>query len=202
MRIAVSGSHSLGKSTVVNDWVASRNDYIREEEPYRVLGLQGPYEIFFREASTRLQNGIQLYYSISRVHRYATSDQRVIFDRAPVDYLAYSQYTANQGLTDIDDAFVRSMLPAVREALDHLDILAFVPQSEVWPVAMENDGIRPVDQSYRSEVDTLFKQIYREGCFEIFPLKNGPLLIELVGPPEQRLLQLSEAVAHLEARSR
>ena len=202
MRIAVSGSHSLGKSTVVNDWVASRNDYIREEEPYRVLGLQGPYEILFREASTRLQNGIQLYYSISRVHRYATSEQRVIFDRAPVDYLAYSQYTANQGLTDIDDAFVRSMLPAVKEALDHLDILAFVPQSEVWPVAMENDGIRPVDQSYRSEVDALFKQIYREGCFEIFPLKNGPLLIELVGPPEQRLLQLSEAVAHLEARSR
>ena len=110
MRIAVSGSHSLGKSTVVNDWVASRSDYIREEEPYRVLGLQGPYEILFREASTRLQNGIQLYYSISRVHRYATSDQRVIFDRAPVDYLAYSQYTANQGATDIDDEFVRMRL--------------------------------------------------------------------------------------------
>ena len=134
MRIAVSGSHSLGKSTVVNGWVAARNDYIREEEPYRVLGLQGPYEILFREASTRLQNGIQLYYSISRVHRYATSDQRVIFDRAPVDYLAYSQYTANQGLTDIDDEFVRSMVPAVREALDRLDILAFVPQSDVRPV--------------------------------------------------------------------
>ena len=202
MRIAVSGSHSLGKSTVVNDWVASRNDYVREEEPYRVLGLQGPYEIRFREASTRLQNGIQLFYSIGRVHRYATSDQRVIFDRAPVDYLAYSQYTANQGLTDIDDAFVRSMLPAVREALDHLDILAFVPQSEAWPVAMENDGIRPVDQSYRSEVDALFKQIYREGRFDIFPLKNGPMLMELVGPPDQRLQQLSEAVAHLEGRSR
>jgi hypothetical protein len=202
MRIAVSGSHSLGKSTVVNDWVASRSDYIREEEPYRVLGLQGPYEILFREASTRLQNGIQLYYSIGRVHRYATSDQRVIFDRAPVDYLAYSQYTANQGATDIDDEFVRSMVPAVREALDRLDILAFVPQSDVWPVAMEDDGIRPVDQSYRAEVDALFKQIYREGLFDIFPSINCPLLIELVGSPDQRLQQLSAAVALLEARSK
>jgi hypothetical protein len=202
MRIAVSGSHSLGKSTVVNDWVAGHGDYIREEEPYRVLSLQGPYEILFREASTRLQNGIQLYYSISRVHRYATSDQRVIFDRAPVDYLAYSQYTANQGSTDIDDAFVRSMVPAVREALDRLDILAFVPQSDVWPVAMEDDGIRPVDQPYRAEVDALFKQIYREGRFDVFPPLNCPLLIELVGSPDQRLQQLSEAVAQLEARSR
>ena len=123
-------------------------------------------------------------------------------DRAPVDYLAYSQYTANQGSTDIDDAFVRSMVPAVREALDRLDILAFVPQSDVWPVAMEDDGIRPVDQPYRAEVDALFKQIYREGLFDVFPSLNCPLLIELVGSPDQRLDQLSEAVAQLEARAR
>lgn len=199
MRIAISGSHSLGKSTVVNDWVACHGDYIREEEPYRVLGLKGPYEILFREASTRLQNGIQLYYSISRIHRYASPDQRVIFDRAPVDYLAYSQYTANQGLTDIDDAFVRSMVPAVREALDHLDILAFVPHSDVWPVAMEDDGIRPVDHSYRAEVDALFKQIYREGLFDVFPPLRAPMLIELVGSPDLRLQQLSKAVDQLGA---
>jgi hypothetical protein len=47
MRIAISGSHSLGKSTVVNDWVELNGDYMREEEPYRVLGLRGPYEILF-----------------------------------------------------------------------------------------------------------------------------------------------------------
>jgi len=43
MRIAVSGSHSLGKSTVVNDWVAAHPEYRREEEPYRALSLDGPY---------------------------------------------------------------------------------------------------------------------------------------------------------------
>ena len=80
MRIAISGSHSLGKSTVVNDWVARHPNFIREEEPYRALGLHGPYEILFRDASTRLHNGIQLYYNISRVHRYATSADDVIFD--------------------------------------------------------------------------------------------------------------------------
>lgn len=131
MRIAISGSHSLGKSTVVNDWVARHPHFDREEEPYRALGLHGPYQILFRDASTRLHNGIQLYYSISRVHRYATPADDVIFDRAPVDYLAYSQYTA------------------VTESLDHLDILAFVPKSDEWPVEMEADGIRPVDHAYR-----------------------------------------------------
>jgi len=156
MRIAISGSHSLGKSTVVNDWVARHPHFSREEEPYRALGLHGPYQILFRDASTRLHNGIQLYYSISRVHRYATTADDVIFDRAPVDYLAYSQYTADTGCTDINDAFVASMVPAVTESLDHLDILAFVPKSDEWPVEMEADGIRPIDHAYRDAVDAIF----------------------------------------------
>jgi hypothetical protein len=118
----------------------------------------------------------------------------VIFDRAPVDYIAYSQYTANQGSTDIDAAFVESMVPAVRESLDHLDILAFVPKSESWPVEMETDGIRPVDPAYRDEVDAIFKQIYREGRFQVLPEKNAPLLLELWGSREQRLDQLQAAI--------
>ncbi|MCP9783086.1 AAA family ATPase [Cyanobium sp. WKJ7-Wakatipu] len=202
MRIAISGSHSLGKSTVVNDWVALNGEYIREEEPYRVLSLRGPYEILFRDASTRLHNGIQLYYSISRLNRYSTPAQHVIFDRAPVDYIAYSQYTANQRSTDIDDDFVLSMVSAARESLDRLDILAFVPQSDDWPVAMEDDGIRPVDHSYRDEVDAIFKEIYRDDRFDILPKKSPPLLIELVGSPEHRLLQLAQAVEQVQVETR
>jgi len=196
MRIAISGSHSLGKSTIVNDWVARHPHFKREEEPYRALGLHGPYEILFRDASTRLQNGIQLYYNISRVHRYADSSSDVIFDRSPVDYIAYSQYTADQRSTDIDDAFVESMVPVARESLDHLDILAFVPKSEDWPVEMEEDGIRPVDHAYRNEVDAIFKQIYRKGRFGVMPPSKGPgpLLIELMGPRQERLDQLQSAI--------
>ena len=159
-----------------------------------MLGLYGPYEILFRDASTKLHNGIQMYYNISRIHRYSQSTDDVIFDRAPVDYLAYSQYTANQGCTDIDAAFVESLVPAVRESLDHIDILAFVPKSDAWPVEMEADGIRPVDHAYRDEVDAIFKQIYREGRYQVMPEKNAPQLIELWGPPDQRLEQLRSAI--------
>jgi len=197
VRIAVSGSHSLGKSTVVNQWVETHPDYTREEEPYRALSLHGPYEIKFRELSTRLHNGIQLYYNISRINRYSEPTDQVIFDRCPVDYIAYSQYTANQASTDIDAAFVESMVPAAKESLDHLDILAFVPKSEQWPVAMEEDGIRPVDHSYRDEVDTIFKQIYRDGRFNLLEDHHGPKLIELIGSPEQRIKQLEESIAEI-----
>ncbi len=194
MRIAITGSHSLGKSTVVNDWIAAHPEYRREEEPYRALSLHGPYEIEFRDASTRLHNGIQMYYSISRVHRYSTNSADVIFDRAPVDAIAYSLYTATKRTTDIDLAFVETLVPAVRESLDHLDILAFVPKMEEWPVEIEADGIRPEDHAYRDEVDTIFKQIYREGRFQVMPAANAPLLVELWGPRELRTSQLQLAI--------
>lgn len=114
-----------------------------------------------------------------------------------MDYIAYSQYTANQASTDINAAFVESMVPAVKESLDHLDIIAFVPKSEQWPVAMEEDGIRPVDHSYRDEVDTIFKQIYRDERFNLLKEHHGPKLIELVGSPEQRIKQLEESIAEI-----
>ena len=202
MRIAVSGSHSLGKSTLVNDWVARYPQFTREEEPYRALGLYGPYQILFRDESTRLHNGIQLYYSLSRVHRYAAQTDDVIFDRAPVDYLAYSQYTADAGSTDIDDAFVMSMVPAVIESLDRLDIIAFVPKSDEWPVEMEADGIRPTDYAYRDAVDAVFTQIYREGRYGVISGERHPLVVELVGSRQDRLDQLARAATEVSDRDR
>jgi hypothetical protein len=66
---------------------------------------------------------------------------------------------------------------------------------------MEEDGIRPVDHAYRDEVDSIFKQIYREGRFGVMPPSKGPgpLLIELMGPPEQRLNQLQAAIDSLKS---
>ena len=186
MRIAISGSHSLGKSTLVWDWVKRHPEYTREEEPFRALDSE-MYDIRFRQESNRLHNGIQMYYNTSRVNLYTSINDDVIFDRAPVDYIAYSQYTADKKTTDIDDEFVRAMVPRVRETLQRLDLVVFIPMTDRWPVEMEDDGIRPVDLPYRAEVDAIFKQIYRDERFSVMPEKNRPKLLELWGSREQRL---------------
>ena len=194
MRIAISGSHSLGKSTLVWDWIKRHPQYTREEEPFRALDGE-MYDIRFRQESNRLHNGIQMYYNASRVNLYSSINDCVIFDRAPVDYIAYSQYTADKKTTDIDDAFVEAMVPRVKETLQRLDLIVFVPMTDLWPVDMEDDGIRPVDLPYRAEVDAIFKQIYRDERFSVMPDKNRPKLIELWGSREQRLDRLQQAAA-------
>jgi len=50
MRIAVSGTHSVGKSTFVWDFIKAHPEYIREEEPYRAL--RDNYDIKFGKDST------------------------------------------------------------------------------------------------------------------------------------------------------
>jgi len=193
MRIAVSGTHSQGKSTLVWDWVKRHPHYIREEEPFRALHAEG-YEIEFRQNCNRLHNGIQMYYNASRVKTYGSMSECVIFDRSPVDYIAYSQYTADYATTDIDNAFVEGMVPRVRQTLENIDLLVFTPISDEWPVEMEDDGIRPIDLPYRSEVDAIFKQIYREKRFNVMPAENPPHFIELWGPREERLERIEEAI--------
>ena len=91
------------------------------------------------------------------------------------------------------------MVPTVRESLDHLDPLAFVPMCDQWPVEMEADGIRPIDLNYRAEVDAIFKEIYREGRYHAMPQHNGPEVIELIGSRQQRLEQLNEAIERVKA---
>lgn len=199
MRIAISGAHSLGKSTMVWDWVQRHGHYIREEEPYRAL--RDWYTLEFRQASTRLHNGIQLLYNTSRVNRYHSSSDHVIFDRAPTDYIAYSQYTANHGTTDITNAFVESMATTVRDSLASLDLLVFIPITDLAPVEMEDDGIRPIDSDYRNEVDAIFKDIYRHNRFDLLPHHNPPELIEIWGSRAERILKLEHAIAQRTTQS-
>jgi predicted ATPase len=190
MRIAVSGTHSVGKSTLVADLLAALPGYRHEEEPYRAL--RGQYPIKFGKESTRYCNGLQTYYSISRALSYRSSADCVVFDRAPVDYIAYSQYTAHYGETDLDKGFVASLVEPVRDSLVNLDLIVFVPISKHHPMHLEADGIRPIDPTYRVHVDKDFKAIYREGAFGLLDArrKGNPRVLEVQGSREERVAQV------------
>ncbi|TMJ22343.1 MAG: hypothetical protein E6G95_20905 [Alphaproteobacteria bacterium] len=187
MRIAVSGTHSVGKSTLVADIHSQFGEFIHEEEPYRAL--RDVYPIKFGRDSTRYCNGIQCFYSVSRVQQYRSSQDHVIFDRCPVDYIAYSIYTAHHRQTDLDMAFVESLVRPVRDSLKFLDLVVFVPMSREHPMHLEDDGIRPIDKEYRRAVDREFKRLYRDGLYDLL-CGQGPQLVEVNGSREARIDQL------------
>ncbi|MGQ3888545.1 AAA family ATPase [Legionella sp. CNM-1927-20] len=195
MRIAVSGSHSLGKSTFVQDFVEAYPDYHLEMEPYRAL--RDNYNIKFGKESTRFCNGIQFYYNLSRVKQYHDTSCNVIFDRCPVDYIAYSLYTETYKQTDLDIRFIESLIAPTRESLKFIDLLIFISINEKHLVDIEDDGIRPIDKSYRTEVDNFFKEIYFKHRYQVMPANKAPYFIELWGDRKERVEKVAQILKQL-----
>ncbi len=73
------------------------------------MGLYGPYEILFRDASTKLHNGIQMFFNIVRVNHYARSTDDVIFDRSPVEIEADGIRPVHNAYHDEVDAIFKEI---------------------------------------------------------------------------------------------
>src|SRR5262245_33040668 len=116
MRIAISGTHRSGKTTLVEALSDLLPDHETMEEPYRLLEEEG----FSFAAPPSLEDfEAQLERSIACLEE---SGADVVFDRCPADFLAYL-------LTHDDaDAFdLEAWLPRARAALRTLDLVVFVP---------------------------------------------------------------------------
>ena len=119
MRLAVFRSHSLGKSTFMrNPFAASTRKVMTSN---------------FARNLTDCTMAFSFFYNISRVKIYNQTSDNVIFDRPPIDSLAYSQYIANHGTTDIDDHFVEMMVAAVRDSLKNIDLLVLFQSATHGP---------------------------------------------------------------------
>src|SRR3990167_3262039 len=195
MRIAISGTHSQGKSTFCSDFLARHPDYAFEDEPYRAL--KDKHEILFGDNQTTHHIDLQLNHCINQVKKYKPGD-KVLFDRPPTDYIPYSEYTAKNAHTDIDKAYVDSLYDRVKPVMHHLDLIVFIPITEDYHIQLEDDGHRPVEDFYRNWVDEAFKAMYRGDLSRFLPDKNAPKIVEITGPREVRIELLEAAIREIE----
>lgn len=191
MRIAISGTHSQGKSTFVRDFLQKHAHYTFENEPYRAIMHQ--HEILFGDQQRIEHIELQLNHCLKQVKKYKLGDC-VIFDRPPSDYIPYSDYSAVNAQSDINKAYIDSLYPRIKPALAYLDLIVFIPMCEDYPMMLEADGHRPTDDFYRVWVDEAFKKLYREDLKKLFPQKRAPHVVEITGPREARVTSLEEVI--------
>lgn len=96
MRIAVSGTHFMGKSTLIEDFIKKHPDYKNEIEPYYKLQDEKTMELSLEPTLDSLLE--QLDYSIEQLNNHA-SERNIIFDRCPIDFIAYAMCVAEQDLS-------------------------------------------------------------------------------------------------------
>lgn len=188
MRIAVSGTHFIGKSTLIEDFVNAHPEYNTEIEPY--------YHTDDQEMDLSLEPTIeslieQLDYSIEQLNRCANKTN-IIFDRCPIDFIAYALCTLKKDGIDIHDSEISERFPQIKEALKHLDFIVFLPITKEH--RMEYTEENP---TYRQAADRSFKKIYRDDICDIFPRYGHPKIIELCGDRLTRIKKLEGFLFHI-----
>ena len=114
MKIAITGAHRVGKTTLAETLNESLPGYELRQEPYCDLVEKGHV---FSDAPTLDYFMEQLDYSFDQVSK---SGNNVIFDRCPVDILAYIRVLNGA-------ATIRSLYRKVQSALTGIDLIVYVP---------------------------------------------------------------------------
>ena len=129
MRIAVTGTHGSGKTTLIEDFLDRQSDYAHEQEPYWALAQQG---VAFADGPTIADLEEQLRYSCAMIVERAT-DERVIFDRSPIDFLAYLDVVGEQEGAPWEPS--GKLMGQIEKAMRVLDLLVFLPLSSPDEIA-------------------------------------------------------------------
>jgi GTPase SAR1 family protein len=114
MKIVITGAHRVGKTTLAEKLQESLADYDILQEPYYELEELG---YVFSEIPNTDDFIAQLEHSIKQI---AINEDNVIFDRCPIDFLAYIQ--AIDGSRSIQSIFNK-----VESIMSNVDLLVFVP---------------------------------------------------------------------------
>ena len=173
MKIAITGAHQTGKTTLARRLEVLLPGYHFVAEPYHLLAEEGH---LFSEIPTTEDYLLQLEYSIDQV---SESEGNLIFDRCPVDFLAYLH--ASDEMQDLD---LPELYQQVEVVMPEIDLLIFVP--------IENpDVIGGLDSDLpelRAQVDELLNEWVWDFGVEV---------VEVSGDVEQRGQQVMESIHSL-----
>lgn len=172
MRIAFAGTHRTGKSTLIAAVSSALPAYEVIDEPYRVLEEEG-YELSDPPSVEDYER--QLRRSIEMV---SASSADTLFDRCPVDLVAYLQET--DGELDVED-YVDEIRPSM-ETLDLIVVLSIEEPDRIAIPAHE-------DKRFRRRVDERMRTLLLDD-----PYGFGTPTLEIVGALGDRVRQVLRAI--------
>lgn len=182
MRIAVSGTHCSGKSTLIEDFLAAHPDYLHEPEPYEWLddaSGEPDEDDFYR----------QLELSVGRLRSHG-SGAYVIAERSPLDFLAYLLALADVGRSARDCERIASVAELAAAGMAHIDLLVVLPLSE-------QDGIAAPESEDPELREAMNDRLLDLIATDPHTLFGRTRVVEVYGTRHERLRMLEQAVAGL-----
>jgi hypothetical protein len=167
MRIAVSGSHRTGKSTLVGDLAEALPGYAAVAEPYEFLEEEG-YQFAGTPSLEDYQRQLERSLELLDEHR-----EDALFERCPLDFLAYA-LSCPEGESFEAEAFLDRIRPAVAT----LSLVVFVPVEDTDRIALPESE----DAAFRLRVDEKLREIVAGDALGL-----GFEVLEVTGNRRRRL---------------
>ena len=155
MKIAITGAHGVGKTTLAEKLQEHLPSYELIVEPYYQLEELG-HE--FSETPNAEDFAEQLNYSIKQI---AASGDNVIFDRCPVDIMAYME--ALNGLQ-----YINLMYDKVESVMTEIDLIVFVPIEQPDIIAYQKSDYPEL----RDAVNEILKDSVHDFGIDVLEVKG------------------------------
>lgn len=187
MRICVTGTACIGKSTFIDDFISRWPMYKKPETTYRDIIKEKNLSLNRegnRESQLAILDALCEQAEINKDEKYC------IHDRCVIDNLAYTLWLAAKEKGEVrPEDFTASVIQA-RQALKHYDIIFFMPITKTTNIPLEERVNRDINEDYRSEIDMILKSfntdyIHKHG--KIFPTDDCPAVIEVFGDRSERI---------------
>jgi hypothetical protein len=136
MRIAVSGTHASGKSTLIADFAAAHPHYVTMPDPFELLDEQ-----FDQPSAGMLLR--QLRVAADRLEQTDSPD--VIAERSPLDFLAYLLALGELDRATASDEVLERARTLTARALRRVDLLVLLPlnaRDRIWIGDDEDPDLR------------------------------------------------------------
>ena len=110
----------------------------------------------------------------------------VVFERSPVDYLAYAAASRSAAWKGRIRSFLSAHVPIVRAAVEQLDVIAYLPIPVSGPVrARPGENVR-----FRGRVDDWLRRALLDDEYDLFGDRDGARVVALPPDPERQLAEL------------
>lgn len=169
MRIAFSGTHYSGKSSLIQALHKEMPGYECFEEPYWMLAELGRQ---FSDPPTIDEFEDQLEFSINLIKG---STENALFDRSPLDFLAYALVLDESFDSDRWESDIAKILPS-------LDLIVYVPLEKPDPIPLPASE----DKYLRNLVDEKLRELLMEDTHGIVNTQ----VLEVTGPISERVAKI------------
>lgn len=190
MRIAISGTAAMGKSTLITDFLARWKDYQQPEGSYRDVLGKNHSDRTNEETQMRILN-----WMVDQQLKYDVGD-KVIFDRCTLDNLIYTLAALSDG--KVSSQFADKCMDIARESLRKLDIIFLIPFDP--NIQIVDDGTRCTDIDYIRKIDAYFQTLYDmylqndDSVYTMMPKDDMPVIIPIYGSRANRLEMIADYI--------